>query len=143
MAMLLRSRKHPVPGFPVLLTDEQDAAAQAIEDAYDNGLHFHEATHKFCYSLLSTYRHEVITDEWLCLLRRFLVLYHLQDDGTFCPVHLIPPNLSKLQWFFRAMACYEACTRQEDYGDGIFGSESLLFAVLQSDAWPTDFITPF
>jgi hypothetical protein len=74
MAMLLCLQKHPAPGFLVLLAEEQDAAAQAIEDTYNNGLHFHNATHKFCYSLLSTYWCEAITDEWLCPLRRFLVL---------------------------------------------------------------------
>lgn len=124
IATILCSRRHPVAGFLIPLTTEQDAAAQTIEDSFDQGLHLHHFIHKFSFTLLSMYRLETIDNEWQCPLHRFLVLYHLKEDGTFPPINLIPTNISKLQWFFRSVACYKACQWRNDHPDSVIGSDS-------------------
>jgi hypothetical protein len=119
--MILRSRVSEVPGFPILLTPGQDAAAAELEVEIERGHHLHNPIHRLGYSLVSTFRQETLADEWLCPLRRFLIVHFLKEDNTFPPVHLMSTDFSRMQLFFRYVGCCEAFRRRDESPEGIIG----------------------
>ena len=121
LAFICRAYSKPVDNFPVLLTDQQAEAVANLHLAIAEQKHLLTPIHKLAYSLLTTARPETAQDEMICPLRRFLILVFLKEDGTYLPVHLVPPYISKLQYFLRSVGVVEAYDKSTMYETGVIG----------------------
>ncbi|KAH0825703.1 hypothetical protein J3R83DRAFT_10810 [Lanmaoa asiatica] len=60
------------------------------------------------FSMLSTYGADVQRDNSLCSLMRFIVFWHLREDGTFHSPSSISPNLASITFCLRSIAVLDA-----------------------------------
>jgi hypothetical protein len=117
--MILRSPNHPVQNFPVPLSEEQRRACQKVKEAAARGLDLLDPIHDLCWALLKTNPPEMMQNDRLCPIRRFLVAHFLQENGKFIQVQYMTTDFSKLLFFFRSVACYRLLqygpTRAQNY----------------------------
>jgi hypothetical protein len=117
--MILRSLNHPVQNFPIPLSKDQVRACQKLKEAAALGLDLLGPIHRLCWALLRTNPPEMMLNDRLCPIRRFLVPHFLQENGKFIPVQYMSTDFSKLLFFFRSVACYHLLqygpTRSQKY----------------------------
>jgi hypothetical protein len=106
LSMILRSPNHPIEHFPVHLSKDQLRASKKLKEAAAQGLDLLEPIHRLCWALLKTNPPEMMENDRLCPIRRFLVAHFLQENGKFIPVQYMTTDFSKLLFFFRCVACY-------------------------------------
>ncbi|KAF8549215.1 hypothetical protein OG21DRAFT_1500556 [Imleria badia] len=103
---LLRSLDAPSP--LLSLSPRQHEYCQSLRRTLVEHGNIRQALQSLSFAMLSTYAADVQRDNFLCPLMRFIVFWHLRDDGTFQPPSLISPDLASLTFCFRSIAILEA-----------------------------------
>lgn len=120
--MLWAAEQSPVPGFPIRITPKQREALGHLVDELRTSHSLNlDPIHSFSYLLMSDFPKEFYDDDSVCVLNRFIILFHLQRDATIKPSYNITPNLSSIQWFFRFVGAYEAYRRRHESEEGMYG----------------------
>lgn len=109
MCSLLRSLDKSPSLFT--LSSQQLEDCRALSRALTENADLLEVVHTLSFSLISTYTSDVQRDNSLCPLTRFIVFWHLREDGTFQSPSSISPNLASVTFCFRTVAIMEARAR--------------------------------
>jgi hypothetical protein len=118
VVFLFRTQASPIDKFPVILHPIPKENLLKLHQVLTHGTDNTAVAvfHQLLFSLLSNPSQEFLSNQWQEPFLRFLVVRHLTDDqGTFCRVVLIPPNLTRAQWCFRATCAQEIEHRKEDF----------------------------
>lgn len=83
----------------------------ALRHALTEGHDLRQPIQSLSYAMLTTYEPNVERDSSLCPLMRFIVFWHLREDGTFHPPSSISPNLASMTFCFRTIAVLDLHTR--------------------------------
>jgi hypothetical protein len=131
-SFLYRTQSSPIQNYPVALhpvpCSNLESLHRLLVDGDDQDVTI--AFHRFLCSLLTYPSQQFLSNEWQDPFLRFLIAYHLEDDhGTFVRVVLIPPNLSKAQWAFRATCAKEIELEREKFQGDVYALVHL-FSVL-------------
>jgi hypothetical protein len=121
VSMIFRSLTNKVANFPVPLSDAQVLACRNLQNAANQGLDLLQPTHHLCWSLLATNPSEMMDNDRLCPIRRFLIAHFLQENGSFTPVQYMTTDFSKLLVFFRCIACYHLIENAPSHERKYFG----------------------
>src|SRR5439155_24547774 len=77
-----------------------------LEEKVAGGHDLLDLLHVLAWALLTTSPSEVMDNDLLCPIRRFLVPHFLQENRTFVPVQYMTGDFSPLLMFFRCFGCY-------------------------------------
>jgi hypothetical protein len=103
---LLRSLDRPSP--LLSLSPQQHESCRSLHLVLAERGNLREAIQSLSFALLSTYTPDVQRNNSFCPLMRFIVFWHLREDGTFQPPSSISPNLASLTFCLRSIAVLEA-----------------------------------
>jgi len=106
ISALLRSLDRPSP--LLSLSPSQRQHFQILRNLLDQNGDIRQALQSSSFAMLSTYDTDVQRNSSLCPLMRFVVFWHLREDGTFLPPTSISPNIATLTFCFRTIAILEA-----------------------------------
>ncbi|KAG1863906.1 hypothetical protein F4604DRAFT_1929027 [Suillus subluteus] len=110
LMMFLRFLDHPnVFPFELILTSEQTRSFTELLRLLKGEIRGSavNAVQRVSFSYIATPNEHITQDRYSCSLMRFLVIYHLQLDGTFDLPSNIVPNISCLQFCMRATGALE------------------------------------
>lgn len=128
LAFLIRLHHSPIPNYPTTLTGPQTTALDLLHSALLSSLSDESIIpliHDFAFLLLTQTSQETLRDHFRCPFLRFLIASHLLDDkGNFVNPTRIPPDLSKLQYVFRAVGASHICSHKSEFGGDPFASVS-------------------
>ncbi|KIJ09038.1 hypothetical protein PAXINDRAFT_102375 [Paxillus involutus ATCC 200175] len=139
---LLRSADAGPSDVSIHLTVHQRSLCHALLNALTEGCELREHIRSLSFAMLATYDTDIERDNSLCPLSRFLVFFHLRDDGTFDPPTSISPNLASFTFSIRAIAVLDACFHIQFHPDSTFLSyyKQHLYPLLK-EGFPTPFNT--
>lgn len=125
VCFLLRHCTSPIRGFHVPLHDDLsdllDRLLALISGEDIEKELILDAIHKTVWCILQKTSPEAKRNEKLDLFNLFLLASHIIDDeGHFSSVQRIPPDISKLQWCFRATAVEQVILLRGKYDDQDF-----------------------
>jgi Orsellinic acid/F9775 biosynthesis cluster protein D len=121
LAFILRSSASQFEKFPVPISEEQGRACRELQEAATSGLDLLQPLHRLCWALLTTNPPQMMTNDRLCPIRRFLVVHFLRENGIFAPVQHMTTDFSKLLVFFRCIACYHMLCHGPSHDTKYFG----------------------
>ncbi|KIK52458.1 hypothetical protein GYMLUDRAFT_965934 [Collybiopsis luxurians FD-317 M1] len=98
--------------------------------------------HEVVWSFLSDVTREFKAEPNMCPLSRFIIAFAITDDkGTFLPIRQIPVHYTKIQWCFRASACWEIQLRRKNFDDSCFDTYKAIVKPFLIDSEQTPFAT--
>lgn len=124
---LIRSLDKSPPIFS--LSSQQLEDCRLLSRALTENADLLQSIQTLSFSLISTYTSDIQRDNSLCPLSRFIVFWHLREDGTFQPPSSISPNLASVTYCFRAVAVLQAHAHMLADPSIIFMEYVLLFTL--------------
>lgn len=111
LAMIVRSCAIKIKGFPVYLSQEQEDACRHLLMEAADGRDLIDPLQALGWALLTTSPQEVLANDRLCPIRRFLVAYFIKENGVFVPVQYMSTDASKVLIIFRGFGSYRIAQR--------------------------------
>lgn len=106
---------YPVPVHPTIRTRLIDLAKD-LSDLSSSNAKLIGDIHNVIWDFLQHPSDEFKKNDLFCPLSRYLVAVHIEMPyGRFSMPRYIPPTLSRLQWSFRATACFEIINVRDQY----------------------------
>ncbi|KAF8418659.1 hypothetical protein L210DRAFT_3578829 [Boletus edulis BED1] len=125
LVFLMRHLKSPTPSFDVPFHPHHAESLSLLGQELSSGTTgaIEECIHSTLSSLLTYTSLEARKSDHRDLLTLFLAAYHLRDDaGNTTRISAVPPNLSALQWCFRATAVREVLDKASQYDGDTYTS---------------------
>jgi hypothetical protein len=135
LVFLLRHLQNPIPRFRVPLHPQTEQLLlrllASLKDINTPALSCLVLIHRTLFSLLSLVSEDFTRDESRDLSTLFLVVFHLIDDmGNLTKSSSVPPNISKLQWCFRATGAAETIDRMRECNGNSYEYVLFVYAYL-------------
>jgi hypothetical protein len=128
--MVLRSIDHPIPTFPLFLTNAQEAAANALISDISKSMDLFESIHRLALELLLDCHSEAASSKFECIQVKHIILCNLLPGGIFATALAIRSYISRSLWHMRGTSTLEAFRQKDFYPKKIFG---YVFSIVE---WP-------